>query len=485
MEISKEKFNPLRVAKIFFLLFLIFLFFPVRYVFPTASSFMTGLYSDFTSFSLYLSDIFLFIAFFFVLWYNYKYFTKYISFPHILAIIWLFLLIFIHYKSISGLNIWYLVKFLEISLVSYGTTVAITNISAKGGQISKNWFLFTFLGLGTLQSAIGLLQFIEQSSLGLNKLGEQILKPTLWGVAKVVSGGTTYLRTYGTFPHPNPLSAFLLVTILINIYLLISTTWKRGIKIWLNLALFINILGITATFSRGAYLALGVGLLLFFSIAVIARRRAADEEAISTLKKITSVFDSEGREESPRLERAALATTFIKLLFALLISFLIFKPFLLSRATITDQATIERGVYNRTALSIIKNQPLTGIGMGESVLHMEQYSPTPLNPYQIQPIHNFFLLSAAELGIPGMLILIWIFISHLKKLVSSIKYQVLGGFQNLTTYYLLLTSLLLCFFVLMFFDHYFYTLQQTQMLLWIVLGLIAAEKNPQNGDNNL
>ncbi len=27
----------------------------------------------------------------------------------------------------------------------------------------------------------------------------------------------------------------------------------------------------------------------------------------------------------------------------------------------------------------------------------------------------------------------------------------------------------------MLFDHYFYTLQQTQMLLWIVLGLISAE----------
>jgi uncharacterized membrane protein YjgN (DUF898 family) len=111
----------------------------------------------------------------------------------------------------------------------------------------------------------------------------------------------------------------------------------------------------------------------------------------------------------------------------------------------------------------------------------------PLNPYQIQPIHNYFLLAAAELGIPGMLILIWIFILHLKKLVFGIKYDVSAELntkyfiQNTNQnkekvlYKLTLLTILISFLVLMQFDHYFYTLQQTQMLLWVVLGLIAAE----------
>jgi hypothetical protein len=36
----------------------------------------------------------------------------------------------------------------------------------------------------------------------------------------------------------------------------------------------------------------------------------------------------------------------------------------------------------------------------------------------------------------------------------------------------------------MLFDHYFYTIQQTQMLLWIVLGAVVTElKNPQAGES--
>lgn len=73
--IVSKKINPHNLAQVFFLFFVISLFFPIRYVFPTSESYITGLYSDFTSFSLYLSDIFLFIAFFFILWYNYKSFV--------------------------------------------------------------------------------------------------------------------------------------------------------------------------------------------------------------------------------------------------------------------------------------------------------------------------------------------------------------------------------------------------------------------------
>jgi O-antigen ligase len=121
---------------------------------------------------------------------------------------------------------------------------------------------------------------------------------------------------------------------------------------------------------------------------------------------------------------------------------------------------------------MIKDNPLFGVGAGESVLHMEQYTNVKLEPWQKQPIHNYFLLSAAEIGIPGVLILIWIFLSHLKSLIFNLKSS--KDFQ-LTAYNLLLIAILSTFLVLMLFDHYFYTLQQTQLLLWITLGVIAAQ----------
>jgi O-antigen ligase len=111
---------------------------------------------------------------------------------------------------------------------------------------------------------------------------------------------------------------------------------------------------------------------------------------------------------------------------------------------------------------------------------MEQYSNKILAPWDKQPPHNFFIIVAAEMGIPAMLILVWIFLSHLHKLVSSIKYQVLSKNREHTTYYILLATIFICFLILMQFDHYFYTLQQTQMLLWLILGIIAAEIKTKN-----
>ena len=95
---------------------------------------------------------------------------------------------------------------------------------------------------------------------------------------------------------------------------------------------------------------------------------------------------------------------------------------------------------------------------------------------QIQPVHNYFILAAAELGVPGMLILIWIFISHAWVLIKN----------YFTAHKMPLASILICFLVLMQFDHYFYTLQQTQMLLWIFLGITSAQlKTPQEGERVL
>jgi hypothetical protein len=78
------------------------------------------------------------------------------------------------------------------------------------------------------------------------------------------------------------------------------------------------------------------------------------------------------------------------------------------------------------------------------------------------------------MGIPGAMILAWFMLNHLWKLIKGIKDKVLNN-PPLASYYLLLAAVLFCFLVLMQFDHYFYTLQQTQLLLWILLGAIAAE----------
>jgi len=268
-------------------------------------------------------------------------------------------------------------------------------------------------------------------------------------VAKIVSGGTTFIRGYGTFPHPNPLSAFLLTGTLITTYLL-TTSAKVTNKLSYSLLLFLNILGLTVTFSRGAYLTLAIGLIIFFGFLFFRHPK-------TILAPVVVVLISLG------------------------VSFLLFKPFLLTRATFSDQSTIDRKFYDQAGVKMAEKNPIFGVGLGESVLMMENYAQKTLAPWDKQPPHNYFIIAAAELGIPAIIFLIWFFLNHFRQLVKKLRS---GNNLQLTTYNLLLTTILICFLVLMQFDHYFYDIEQTKLLLWTMLALIAAQtKNPQVGDS--
>ncbi len=431
-----------KTFKIFLFLFLCSLFFPIRKVFFTNSAYLTGTYSDFTSFSLYLSDILLFTTWFFVLTSRggAREWAHHVVKGSKWLIIWLILAFLWHITSANSLNWYFLLKYAEL-IVAYGTFAYIFSKFEL-----KHLFLKVFIFFASIQSIIAITQFKLQHSVGfgLNILGETLISPKTQGIAKIVSGGTVYIRGYGTFPHPNILAAFLVTAILIALYFNIKN--KAKTQIWYYLALIINILGLTVTFSRAGYLAALVGI----SILLISAYRVSKK---LNLKAILLVFA------------------------AILLSFVLFRPFILTRATISDSSTLQRMEYNKIGIKMVSQNPIFGVGIGESVLHMEQYAKKPLNPWEKQPIHNYFIIAAAELGIPFSLILIWVFFWHLNNLAASIKYQA-SSKSSLTTSYLLLATFL-SFLLLMMFDHYFYTIQQTQLLLWIILGIIAAQtKNP-------
>jgi len=466
----KNSQNYNKIIKILVILFILSLFFPISHVFLTKEAYLTGDYSDFTSFSLYLSDILIFLLVLMVFLprggikrviSNFKF---QISNPIIWLILALLLCFILHFGLNTRLNAYLFIKWLEL-LVSYGTF----RVLFKQTDI-KSLFFRLFAWFCGLESIIALVQFAKQSSIGLYRIGESHLAPGILGVAKIVSGGTTYIRGYGTFPHPNPFSAFLVAGILITIFLLTLSAGKKQTILY-SILLFINILGLTVTFSRGAYLALATGLMIFFGTQfikkrVIASQSASEGVAIPYPYKIAS-------------SGALLAISPMIILFiSIAISFFLFKPFLLTRATFSDQSTIARKFYDVTGVKMAEANPTFGVGMGESLLHMEQYSGKALAPWDKQPPHNYFIIAAAEMGIPAMLILVWIFFSHFWGLIKKLK---IVSNNLLTTHYPLSTSILCSFLLLMLFDHYFYTLQQTQLLLWIILALMAAEtKKPSN-----
>jgi len=147
-----------------------------------------------------------------------------------------------------------------------------------------------------------------------------------------------------------------------------------------------------------------------------------------------------------------------------MISIAVLFPFLDTRVTITDNSTKERLFYNEIGTRIISNNIFTGVGIGTSVLHMKQYSNQELQPWEVQPIHNYWLILWAEWGIGAICPIILL----LYPIFALIK-------RESTIWGRFLIGILAGFMVVFLLDHYFYTIWQTQLLLWIILGLALRE----------
>jgi hypothetical protein len=408
--------------------------FPLRKVFITPEASILGQYSDFTSFSLYLSDLLIATIVLSLL------FSKFIAFRvHRVTICIFFAISLIFITNIGSQSLFYLysyIKWLELLLIFeiiyqlYSQKFPKTDLLA---YISSIFIILTCF--------IAIIQTSVNHSVGLKWLGEQILDPAQFGVAKLVAHGTPYLRGYGTFPHPNVFSAFIIAGL--ALFLWLSPRAKsRYAQVYIVACCFI--LGFTQilTFSRGGILAT-IGFLGFSSILLAFKIK---------ISKITWIC-------------------IISAAFGLLMAFTLNWSIISPRGGLEGESLDLRVLYNKIGINIVKSDPYTGKGLGQSVLHMEQYSPTELQPWDKQPIHNYFLLAASEGGVFFLLLLLVVILYPIFKLGRSIwnHSKEIGESTQFT--HILLFSLLCTFLLLMQIDHYFYTLEQGKFLLWVVLAL--------------
>lgn len=430
-EIASRATPNLLQYLLFFLIALIP--FSVRHVFDSTWNLQTGAYSDFTSLSIYLSDIALVsLLALFILFRTKWSVPRTWKFLAIAAGGWLILELLVQDKAFTSLQAYFSLR--VAFLLIFASIVSCIDVSRE-----KLAWLFT--GLGGIQAIIATIQFYTQKSIGLYLLVESHLSPETLGVAKIVSHGTKMIRGYGTFPHANLLAAFLVITTLLNLYLLIKTyqiprdanisretfTWKT-LSLWV--LLMFNTFGMFISFSRGGILALGVGIALFIGYLLLNKGKF----------KIFHVV--------------------IPLILAIGLSIGILAPYLSTRTTVSDNAVKERLFYNEIGERIVHDQPGLGVGLGTSVLHMKQYSDTELEPWEVQPIHNFYIISWAEWGIGAILFL------------TLILYPIIALFKrNIDPWNMVLLAIGISFLVLFLFDHYFYTIWPTQLLLWLFVGL--------------
>ncbi|MBI2074766.1 MAG: hypothetical protein HYT83_02925, partial [Candidatus Levybacteria bacterium] len=97
-------------------------------------------------------------------------------------------------------------------------------------------------------------------------------------------------------------------------------------------------------------------------------------------------------------------------------------------------------------------------GINNFLVNLPAYEKIKENAFFVsfQPVHNIFLLIAAETGIVGLTFFLWFLLKTFKKnqfQTSDFKFQILA-----------------MVLILGLFDHYFLTLQQGQLLFAFVLG---------------
>lgn len=314
----------------------------------------------------------------------------------------------------------------------------------------KNLFNFEklsriFIASGLLQSIIAISQYAKQASLGWRWLGESPLASDIIGAAKITVNGIKMIRAYGTFPHPNLLAVFLLAVLFFLYFLWLKDKIHygplTGIFGLLSFAFFL-------TFSRAAAAVFFTASLLCF-ILFFGKNK----------KKILYLF----------------------LLFVVFCSiFALFAwPELSPRifSFSEDEAVSLRVFYNKTAFLIIKNYPWLGLGLGNFVWEIEQiFSLFPSWLYQ--PVHNIYLLIASEVGLVGLaLFLLFLYFSYSQiRGPARLNFHKVKTLAGETFNSQILVILFFSFLVLGLFDHFFWTLQQGQLMFWILLGLISKTK---------
>ncbi|MFH1412643.1 MAG: O-antigen ligase family protein [bacterium] len=385
---------------------------------------------DFGTISLYGTDILIIILLILTL-IKYPINKSYKTYYYLMLGIFLFSLISITTAFDKGLAAFAMIKLIM------GMSIFWIIIHNKFDKL-KLWVSF-LLG-AMIHAGIGIWQFLTQSAFANKWLGMAWHSAQELGTSVVETIGADglwerWLRAYGGLDHPNILGGFLAISLLIILTLSIKLKNKSYIIFFYIITAIITA-GLFFSFSRTAWLALIIGI-----IVIIIQHRKQFKDLIIPLAIII-----------------------------LTAGVLLSQYHYIATSRFGDQHRLEvksideRISYIKNAKELIKNHPLTGVGIGNYGLAVNKEIDDRQVSYWYQPVHNVFLLIWAEVGIISLLFYLVLFIylitQTIKKHCTSLSF-----------------SLLSAFFVIMMFDHWLWSLHFGQLLLWIILAMVVCKKN--------
>lgn len=245
-------------------------------------------------------------------------------------------------------------------------------------------------------------------------LGERSFNSSTPGIALVTLFGDKYLRAYATFPHPNALAGFSVV----SFFFLYLAEKKKTRRI---LGLAVCTANIALSFSLSALIAFGAGVLIL----------------ITHFSKLV-------------------AKEYKQIVLAVVFGSLLLIP--LSQKLLTEEVNFPENISNRLWLSAVAGEaisknPFFGVGLGNYISYIP-HAKLSSNLWLLQPVHNIFELVIAETGFVGVTLFI--------VLLLSLKFK--DDYRKI----LLLLPILITGVA----DHYWLTLPQTTFLFAIVVGIL-------------
>ncbi|KKU91547.1 MAG: hypothetical protein UY23_C0001G0153 [Candidatus Jorgensenbacteria bacterium GW2011_GWA1_48_11] len=427
----KQIFKGNKQIRFFFFLFLIWLPFGTKkFIYP----FIAGSVSELNSAFLYASELFLayFLFLTFLEWRRTR--TRLDDKPNFILLS-LFLaaaLVSVFFAFNKSLALYQLVHL----ILGMGLALVLGYLLKTG--VLKNHEIFSALGLGALfQSFVAFWQFKFQHSLGLYFLGESLASPFVKGVSEISVAGGRLMRAYGTMSHANILAAFLVLG-LISFYYFYLEAKNFGARILSAVGIFFIGLALIFTFSRSGWITAILASLIFLVWAAL------------------------NRDYRRRISGLAVILGACFLLFLITMGWAIFP-----RARLAIDSSInDRLIYNRMAVQIVGQHPL-GVGIGNEMLFgietklFQNYGLDTVNRWQ--PIHNLYLLMAAEIGVLASLIFIFFLV--------RIFVRCLGNSRN-NPRIITAGTLLLALLIGGFSDHFLWDLQSGRLMLWLVIGIL-------------
>ena len=293
------------------------------------------------------------------------------------------------------------------------------------------------LVVGSVWSALfGAYQFFSGEVFGSTLLGIAQQVPGDLGVSVIEAAGARYLRAYGSLSHPNMLGGFLVVGIFSALMLLrdARVCWER----WLLLFSMLFITHVLfLTFSRAALLGLAVGGIVTL-VFVFFRNNT--------------------------VERKILIGSFASILLVLLLQVVIFSDLVEARfsaSRLEVQSLTDRTQSFEEAFGLLQDHPFIGVGYSAYTEALATRNAFDSPAWAYQPVHNGYFLLLVEVGIIGSVLLFYIIFHYFQKYWRG----------ALTWEKQLYIGLLSALAVTILFDHYLISSHFGLLLLILVMSV--------------